>query len=296
MTTLIQISDPHFGTERPAVMAALTELVHAESPELVVLSGDITQRARRAQFTAAARFVTGLKAPRVLAIPGNHDLPLFNPVARWWFPYANFSRAFGAELEPEFESERLLVLGVNTTRPELHKDGEISGSQRERVAKRLQGATPLQLRVVVTHQPVLAVQPKDEENVVHGHEQAVASWSEAGADVLMGGHIHLPYVRLLSEHFPALPRRLWVVQAGTAVSHRVREGAPNSINLLRYTEDGTCRVERWDYTEALRFECVETTWLALDRGARTTEVAGQNDPRQSVSSGLFPANSSERRA
>ena len=267
---VIQISDPHFGTEVAPVVAALTELVHSLEPALVIVSGDITQRARRAQFSAAQQFVAQLRAANVLVVPGNHDIPLLNVAARFLDPYANFARAFGRQLEPEFESERLLVLGVKTTRRVRHKDGEVSAEQVERVARRLRAARPEQLRIVVTHQPLHVIRARDLANLVHGHEHAARSWAEAGADVLMGGHIHLPYVRPLADGMANLERAVWVVQAGTAVSRRVRDGAPNSINLLRYPLESprAYHVERWDYSAASgRFERVEQHRLTLDRTA-----------------------------
>jgi 3',5'-cyclic AMP phosphodiesterase CpdA len=267
---VIQISDPHFGTEVGPVVKALTELVHSLAPALLIVSGDITQRARRAQFSAAQQFVAQLRAEHVLVVPGNHDIPLFNLAARFLHPYGNFARAFGQELEPEFESEWLMVLGVKTTRTTRHKDGEVSPEQIERVARRLRAARPEQLRIVVTHQPLHVIRDRDLTNLLHGHERAARCWAEAGADVLMGGHIHLPYVRPLSERLADLERAVWVVQAGTAVSRRVRAGAPNSINLLRYPLDhaGAYHVERWDYAAASgRFERVEQHRLTLDRNS-----------------------------
>lgn len=275
-SVVIQISDPHFGTEVAPVVAALTQLVHSVEPALVVVSGDITQRARRGQFSRARDFVTQLRAANVLVVPGNHDIPLFNLPARLLDPYANYTRAFGRQLEPDFESERLLVLGVKTTRRLRHKDGEVSVAQVERVALRLRAARPEQLRIVVTHQPLHVIRAQDLANLVHGHEHAARSWAAAGADVLMGGHIHLPYVRPLAEAVPNLSRAVWVVQAGTAVSRRVRDGAPNSINLIRYPLEspGAYLVERWDYSPAsARFERIEQHRLSLDRTAVAQTVA-----------------------
>lgn len=140
MVLLAQISDPHFGTERPDVVEALVRLMHEHAPTVVVLSGDITQRARRRQFRAARTFVDRLGAAVALAIPGNHDIPLFNLPARLLAPYANYCRAFGKDLEPYFESKELLVLALNATRWYRHKDGEVSREQIERVAQRLQQA------------------------------------------------------------------------------------------------------------------------------------------------------------
>jgi 3',5'-cyclic AMP phosphodiesterase CpdA len=257
MSVLLQISDTHFGTEQPHLVEALVELAAQQRPDLVVLSGDITQRARPAQFRAAKAFVDRLGAP-VLAIPGNHDIALFDLWARLTRPYARYAAVFGPELEPVHSSRDLLVVGVNTTRAWRHKNGEVSAAQIDRVAKRLAAASPGQLRVVVVHQPAAVTQARDRHNLLRGHGDATQVWSAAGADLVMGGHIHLPYTLALQ----GLARRLWVVQAGTAVSSRTRPPAPNSVNLLRWGEDcsgrgaeaqngsgaeGCCLIERWDF-------------------------------------------------
>ena len=250
MKLLLQISDPHFGTEQAPVVEALVRLVHAQAPELVVLSGDITQRARRKQFRAARRFMDRLAAPATLVIPGNHDIPLFNPGVRLFKPYANHRREFGPDLEPVFESDWLLAIALNTTRRLRHTGGAVSKAQIDRVAQRLERATPAQLRVVVVHQPVCVTLPEDAVNLLHGRADAVPRWSAAGADLILGGHIHLPYVRPLRDSFAGLPRAVWAVQAGTSVSRRLRHEAGNSVNLIRYRNvagERRCTVERWDY-------------------------------------------------
>ncbi len=272
MSGLLQISDAHFGTEQPGVVDALERLSRAVSPDVVLLSGDITQRATHAQFAAARAFVDRLQAPVTLAIPGNHDIPLFNLGARLAAPYARYSQAFGSELEPVFASPDWLVVTVNTTRWYRHSDGEVSAEQIDRVAARLATATPRQLRVVVTHQPVSVTRPEDHPNRLHGREAAVARWSQAGADLILGGHIHLPFVRPLHEareEPAACTRAMWAVQAGTAVSSRVRAGKPNSVNIVRLQMDAhgparACIVERWDHSaNEGEFVCAESLHLPL---------------------------------
>ena len=109
MTTLLQVSDPHFGTERPEVVDALEALARRRRPDLLVLSGDITQRARRAQFAAAARFVERLGIPARLAIPGNHDIPLYDVFTRAFAPYRGFVREFGDDFAPVHGSADIAV-------------------------------------------------------------------------------------------------------------------------------------------------------------------------------------------
>ena len=159
MSVLLQISDPHFGTEQPAVVEALVALARQLQPDLLVLSGDITQRARPAQFQAARTFIGRLGAP-VLAVPGNHDIPLFNLWARLRHPYAGQMAAFGPDLEPVHASADMLVLCVNTTRAWRHKNGQVSARQIDRVSHALASAMPAQLRVVVVHNPLRWLVPK----------------------------------------------------------------------------------------------------------------------------------------
>lgn len=263
---ILHLSDTHFGTERPPVVDALLQLTAAQSPRMAILSGDITQRARRAEFAAAAAFLDCLEVP-VMALPGNHDIPLINLAGRVLTPYGNYRRALQTPLTPEFEIEQLLVLGVNTTRWYRHKDGEVSPQQIERTAVRLRSAKPGQLRIVVTHQPVHVTEARDAHNLLRGHEAAIRAWSAAGADLILGGHIHLPYTRDLREPYPDLPRLTWCVQAGTAVSRRVRFEAPNSVNFIDYDERGrSCMLRRWDFDDASgKFVLHSETPMALVR-------------------------------
>jgi len=285
MTRLLHLSDPHFGTEYEPAVQALLRLVDDIQPDLVLLSGDITQRARRSQFAAARRFVQALQRP-VLAVPGNHDIPLFNVLARTMNPYGGYRRALGPVLEPVIDIPGLLAIGVNSTRPARHERGEVSVAQVERVARRLSQARADCLRVVMLHHPVRAVVDSDRKNLLIGRGVAVRAWVEAGVDLILAGHIHLPYVLPVSgvedadseidvagltlweqgagvEDAPEMmrtqARQAWIVQAGTAVSRRVRGGAPNSVYMIEHgVEEGLhqCAIERWDFAaDAQVFGC-----------------------------------------
>lgn len=261
---LLHISDTHFGTEQTPVVEAVVALAAACAPDLVLLSGDITQRAQPAQFAAARAFVERLGAP-VLAIPGNHDIPLYELWLRVADPYGRYRAAFGTQLEPEHVSPQLLLLCLNTTRTWRHKNGEVSMAQVDRVARRLAAADAAQLRIVVVHQPLAVRREQDVPDLLRGRIEAQQAWSAAGADLVLGGHIHYPYI----TEVPGLRRPMWVVQAGTAVSSRVRSSAPNSVNLLRWGDAaamGACIVERWDFAAGdRRFERVDATTIRPQR-------------------------------
>lgn len=282
---LLHISDTHFGTERDNVTEALLRLHRQLAPEVVVLSGDVTQRATRVQFAAARRFVDRLQGSMLLAVPGNHDVPLFNLLARFTTPLRRFRHCFGADIEPILDTPDLLLIGVNTVRPHWHKDGSVSAEQIQRVASRLRLAGSRQLRVVITHHPLEVTRAIDEPNRARHADEAIRAWLNAGADLLLGGHIHLPYLLALGSRYPEIGRDAWVLQAGTAVSQRVRGPVSNSVNLIVHAErayendqnggntcstcDGArrCLVQRWDFDEErIEFMKVSEARLAFDRG------------------------------
>ena len=273
MTTLLHISDMHFGTEQPLVVAALRGLALASKPDVLIVSGDITQRAKPTEFAEAKAFCDSLKAGHLMALPGNHDIPLFNLFARAFQPYAAFRKAFGQALEQHVATPTLNISTVNTTRAWRHKNGEVSGAQIDRVCQQLSQATAQQLRVVVVHQPVYVPRPQDEHDRLRSWQPAVRAWAAGGADMVLGGHIHLPYVRELSVPVAGLARRMWCVQAGTAVSRRVRREAPNSVNLIKFLPSGQglyCSVERWDYQAVVEKDELQTRFVDKAQG----EVAG----------------------
>lgn len=247
---IAHISDPHFGTEVAPVRDALLRELHDAPPDLVVLSGDITQRARRAQFRAARDFLAALPAVPRVCLPGNHDIPLFDVFTRLVRPYARFRAHVSQELHPQFVDERCAVLCVDATSRVRHTDGVLNDALIMQTRARLaQHVRPF--RVVVTHQPLASATESDRGNVAHGAKQALESWIPAGADLFLGGHIHLPYcvpVRTLDRS-----RNGVLVQAGTCLSHRVRAGIPNSYNLIvleKTTTGRRIRVDRRDFDSA----------------------------------------------
>ncbi len=267
MHVILHLSDTHFGTEREHVKDALIELSGELGPDIALFTGDVTQRARAKQFGNASLFLKSLKVDHVIAIPGNHDIPLFNLYQRFFNPYGNFKKTFGKATEPVFETDWVKVIGVNTTRPCRHKHGEISDSQIENVKNLLLTGNNGQLKIIMVHHPMGVLRKEDSKDILRGERnKALRIFAEAGADLILGGHIHLPYVMPVNRRQPADPTSPWIIQAGTAVSKRVRWNAENSVNVLRYHRTGRrfCTVERWDYShEIKKFYCMTKTALDL---------------------------------
>lgn len=242
MRTIAHISDLHFGREDVRVAEALMRELESVRPDLVIVSGDLTQRARRAQFAAAARYLRRLPAPFAV-VPGNHDIPLYDVVRRFLSPLGRYRRFITPELAPRFDDAELCVLGLNTARPYRWKDGVIDPEQIALLRERFAAADG-RLRVLVTHHP-LSPRPHDPEPaLVRGGRDALSAAAEAGVDLTLAGHLHLGY---LADVRPVDgPRGVMVVQAGTAISNR-RPHEPNSYNLLTVDLPRlTIEIRAWD--------------------------------------------------
>src|SRR5438309_1078181 len=131
MTPIAHLSDVHFGAHDPAIVAALEELLPQLKPDLVVVSGDFTQRARVEQYRLACEFLDRLERAglTVLGVPGNHDIPLYDIARRFARPLHRYQRHIDNELCPWFENDQIAVLGINTARSLTFKDGRISHEQ-----------------------------------------------------------------------------------------------------------------------------------------------------------------------
>ena len=253
---LLHLSDLHFGTEQPRVCRAVVALCEQLQPEAVVVSGDLTQRARQEQFVAARTFLTGLKRP-LLVVAGNHDVPLFHVTRRIFTPYDYFQRYFG-ELEPVLETEQFYLIGVNSVSRHHHTQGSISNFQILQAGERLRHAPSTKTKLIVSHQPFAASDPDDQAEAPRLMHRAVQYWSRFGLAGLLHGHLHTPAVFDLNQrHALRLDRPILDIQAGTALSTRLRQNFPNSVNLI-YAD---MRVERLDFNPiSAQFACIQQLW------------------------------------
>ena len=247
MRTIVHLSDLHFGRVDERLLAPITETIRGIAPDLVVVSGDLTQRARSSQFRQARRFLDGLPEPQVV-VPGNHDVPLYNVFKRFAGALDNFRRHFHADVEPSYIDEEIAVVGVNTARSLTFKNGRINQAQVERIRAQFLPLDPSVVRILVTHHPFDLAEGVHAKNLLGRSVMAMQGLAEFGVDLLLSGHLHASHAMETSGRYPIEGFSALVVQAGTATSTRGR-GETNSFNVLRI-EDPRIVIERHAWDEA----------------------------------------------
>lgn len=234
MARLAHISDIHFGAHDDKIVAAVERRIDAEKPDLVVASGDFTQRARTAQFKLAGAFVQRLrdKGHVVLPIPGNHDIPLYDIFRRFFSPLTRYRKFIDPTLCPFHEIPGAAVLGINTARSATFKDGKINNEQIAFIRETFGRIDPKIPRVLVTHHPIFAL-PVGGGGLgkpIKNQAEVLKMIGELGLDLLLAGHNHRAS-REDSSDFVTKSTGALVIQAGTATSTRVR-GEKQSFNMI----------------------------------------------------------------
>ena len=245
MRTIVHLSDIHFGRIEPDLVHRLSAAIVRIAPDLLAVSGDLTQRAKRSEFTEARTFLDALPFPR-LVVPGNHDVPLYDVLRRFLSPLARYRRFIDDSLCPFVELPGVAVLGINTARSLTFKDGRINRDQVDFIRETFARVASDKMRIIVTHHPLFALEVGGEvERAIGRQELALDVVEEAGVDVLLAGHNH----HASSQDASDLVTRaggVLVVQAGTATSTRVRE-QEQSFNVIDI-DDGSVAVtvHGWD--------------------------------------------------
>lgn len=231
MRSIVHLSDIHFGRVNDHVIAPLIESITKLNPDLVAVSGDLTQRARSHQFQQARAFLDQLPKPQIV-VPGNHDVPLHNVFARFLQPLDKYRRYITDDLRPMHHDEEIAVLGVNTARSLTIKSGRINEEQVAWVRERLCAVDPSVIKVVVTHHPFDLPAGHDEGQLVGRARMAMEQLAGCGADLFLAGHLHVSHTTNTATRYKIKGHSALIVQAGTATSDRGR-GEENSFNLVR---------------------------------------------------------------
>jgi 3',5'-cyclic AMP phosphodiesterase CpdA len=276
--TVLHLSDLHFGRTNPAALAPLLAAAKEIAPDLVVVSGDLTQRARAWQFREARDFLARLPQPQIV-VPGNHDVPLYNVLFRFLRPLAGYRRYITEDLEPYHRDSELAAIGINTARSLTFKGGRINEAQVARVREKLCALPAATTRIIVTHHPFDLPEGRTDADLVGRARMAMEAFVACGADVIASGHLHVFHMGHTAIRYRLPGRSALLVQAGTATSTRER-GEPNSFNVLRI-DPPRLTVERHAFDDARRrfapaaaesFERIGDSW---ERTTRPESAGGE---------------------
>jgi 3',5'-cyclic AMP phosphodiesterase CpdA len=269
MRVIVHLSDIHFGRLHPSLVEPLVSAITALHPDLLAVSGDLTQRARRREFAAARQFLDAVPVPR-LVLPGNHDVPLYNVVTRFAAPLARYKRAITPDLSPVYGDEEVIVVGVNTARSLTWGEGRINARQVDDVVRILSGVPADRIRIVVTHHPFDLPEGVREERLLGGAAMAMEKLAAVKADLFLAGHLHVSHIGHTAVRYRIAGHSALVVQAGT-VSTRSRGEQP-SFNVLRI-ERPNISVERfvWDPALATFGAAAARRYRHTDEGWRAAE-------------------------
>lgn len=227
--TILHASDLHFGAEDRAALDWFARAVERARPELVLVTGDITQAGRRREFDAAAEWLDQLGSP-VLAAPGNHDLPVFNLFERFLRPYRRYRRFAGGFSALPAREDFAVVPLKTTARAQLRlnwAEGRVDSRSLEAAVTELDALKPETLALVACHHPLIDVPGMSVPGRTRGGRAALFRLAQAGASAILTGHVHEPHDYPLDVG----GRTIRMIGAGT-LSERLRREQP-SYNVVR---------------------------------------------------------------
>ncbi|HEY1120031.1 MAG TPA: metallophosphoesterase [Haloferula sp.] len=267
MTRLLHLSDPHFGAADETTARAFLDCATELAPDLTVLSGDLTMRARRVELAAAKSFFDQLPLPRFI-IPGNHDIPAFNQLFdRFFRPFRRYRQTFGDDLEPTLRTTNVEIVGLNSSRgigPQWDwSKGLLSQKQLDRASRRFASTSP-GLRILTLHHPLLAP-PDHRRDVVKPLPSLLSLLSGSHVDLVLCGHFHQSLIGTAGKDTS------WstiISQAPTVCSTRL-QGEPPGFHMIHHEGDHLrVALHRYDQTRfveasTVKFHRAKTGWQRL---------------------------------
>jgi 3',5'-cyclic AMP phosphodiesterase CpdA len=231
MRILAHLSDLHFGRIQPATVNALIAAITEAKPDIVIVSGDLTQRAKEREFREARHFLEALPSPQIV-VPGNHDVPLYNVLARALRPLRKYQRYITKDLEPFYCDDEIAIVGINTARALTFKNGRINRQQVARSCARLEACGENRTRIIVSHHPFDLPETYELRGLVGRAHMAMSGFARCRVDLILSGHLHSSHTTESAPRYRIPGHSALIIHAGTATSTRTR-GELNSFNIIQ---------------------------------------------------------------
>lgn len=240
MRTLVHITDLHFGKLTPGAPARLERRIRDLDPDMCIISGDLTMRARPREWRQARAFIDRLPGfPMV--VPGNHDLPYVNLFERFFHPYRRFQSYISEYTDPVYTDDEMAIMGINTARSWVPhytwKEGGISDRQARAAESFFNSAGGDRIKIVFAHHPFLPPPDRPRTYLVRNARAALEAFARAGVDLVLGGHLHLAYSGDIAAFHVGIERRMICIQGSTATSSRLRGREPNGYSEIMISEN-----------------------------------------------------------
>jgi 3',5'-cyclic AMP phosphodiesterase CpdA len=256
MLTMLHISDLHFG--KPYVEEVGEAVVRAANElavDVIVASGDFTQRARRSEYAQARAFLDRLPQLPLVVVPGNHDVPLYRVFERLFAPHQLYREYISEQLDSVYHVDNAVIVALNSTTPlRAITNGRLDRRQLEFCARAFENVPPEVSRIVVTHHHLAPAPDYEGGQVMPRAKRAMDCFSELGVEVVLGGHLHRAYIGNSLDVYPGRDREhgIIIIQSGTTTSRRgrAREREKNTLNLVRIGAD-RIRITHYMYFDEL---------------------------------------------
>jgi 3',5'-cyclic AMP phosphodiesterase CpdA len=262
MLNILHLSDLHFGEPYlPRVGEAVLRAAHTMMPDLLIVSGDVTQRAKRQEFAAARAYLDRLPALPRLVVPGNHDVPLYRIWERLWCPYRLYQQYITPERNTVVRRDDAIVVGLDTSNPYgAITNGRIRTTQLDLCAEAFTHAPADAYRIVVFHHHLAPAPDYDKVEMMPRAKQILEALTALKVDLIMAGHLHRAYIANSLDLYAGADRQhgMIIVQCGTTTSRRgrAREREKNSFNWIQLTAQSMRIIHYMYFTEQDGFAAI----------------------------------------
>ncbi len=219
----LHFSDLHWGRKfSPSIAYTIREFIKKENFKFILISGDLTQRAKKREFLAVKRYLDSLEVPYI-SVPGNHDIPLYPIHFRFLAPFYKYKRYFSNNLEPEIIDKKFCFFGISTAHSFTGSEGRIKIKQIKKLRIKLLRTSPSQFIFLIMHHPLIYSDPSDRDRTIWGSASLINLFMEVSPDIILSGHFHNRFFYNLRDFYPKLSKDVYIFFTSKSTNERGRK-------------------------------------------------------------------------